>query len=556
MKQQTLQGCRILEISTTLATSYAAELLRQQGAYVEKQSTPHPFFCDAEKVLVPSTSPTHDWDIVLIDHTVWPSPYFGTALTIYIDFQPFQTGEERELQAKAGWLNERGNASPAIGGYPASMLVAAHIAFLVVCQLLEGRRESKVTIHVAEILKGALKGRLFTSEEQGIIPMMIAPTLDGHMFIGAPSDEQWAFLTRWAEINLPHCTTQSERRLQKRSVEEALSKWSASQLRQGLMVLGQTFRLPFASVQSHQEIAECPHHKSRGFIEQHHMSRSPWIMSKGLAAKQPFSFTNFQELRVVDLTAMWAGPYCTRLFADLGATVMKVEAPHRPDGIRGQSGTTPFFEELNRNKKSIVLDLYEEKDKALLLKLIQDSHIVVNNFSPRVMENFGLTDDVLQLHNPSIINASLSAFGQIGPYRDYVGYGSTLEAMGGIVAQTVDRTATPVLPLFSISDMMAGIVGALSIVLALYEQMTTKAAYTIDVSQYEVATMLAWVPYEHTANISCVKALCEDEAYLIEEKPNWWQRDDYAIRIERAPYFGEHTAFYKTKYFDEMRECT
>ncbi len=552
MKQQTLKGCRILELSTTHATSFAAELLRLQGAYVEKVSLKQPFFCDSQKVLTPSVQTVSEWDIVLTDNSMWRYACFPKAVTVFINFHSFQTGDERELQVKAGWLKEseqETSPSIAIGGFPASLLVAAHIAFVTVCQLLEGRRESTVVVHVASILASALHGRLFTKEEQEIVPMMLTPAVDGHLFIGAPSDEQWAFLTRWAQLDLPTCTTQFERRLQKSDIEASLSKWSLSQLRQELMTLGQTFRLPFANVQSHQEVIQCPQHKSRGFIEQQRIIRSPWIMSKGLAANQPFSFTSFKELQIVDLTAMWAGPYCTRLFADLGATVIKIEAPHRPDGIRGRSGSTPFFEELNRNKKSVVLDLNVEEDKEILLRLIEDSHIVVNNFSPRVMGNFGLTDDVLQLHNTSIIHASLSAFGQTGPYRDYVGYGSTLESMSGIVAQTLDHTGTPTLPLFSISDMLAGVMGAFSIVLALYEQTTTHAAYMIDVSQYEVATMVAWVPYKHTSDASCVKIMHKCDDNIIEETPISWQEQK-----GRAPYFGEHTTYYKTHYSKEKRD--
>jgi len=554
MTQQTLKGCRILELSTTLATSFAADLLRQQGAYVEKVCLNQTFFCDAQKELTSSIATRREWDIVLTDDLQWKSACFPQALTVFIDFQAFQTGDERELQVKAGWLKEsEQESSPSIatGGFPASLLVAAHIAFLTVCQLLEGRRNSTVVVHVASILASALHGRLFTMEEQEIVPMMLVPTVDGQLFIGAPSDEQWAFLASWAELDVPSCPTQSERRLQKSAINKALSNWSASQLRHELMMLGQTFRLPFASVQSNEEVLKCPQHKSRGFIQQQRIIRSPWIMSKGLAANQSFSFTSFKELQIVDLTAMWAGPYCTRLFADLGATVVKIEAPHRPDGIRGKSGSTPFFEELNRNKQSVVLDLNVEEDKEILLKLVEESHIVVNNFSPRVMGNFGLTDDVLQQQNASIIHAALSAFGQTGPYRDYVGYGSTLESMGGIVAQTVDHTGTPALPLFSISDMTAGVIGALSIALALYDQTTTNAAYKIDVSQYEVATMIASVPYEQTAVKPVI--LCDDN--IIEETPNWWQEEEETIRRVRAPYFGEHTANYKTKYANEKRDC-
>ena len=151
---------------------------------------------------------------------------------------------------------------------------------------------------------------------------------------------------------------------------------------------------------------------------------------------------------------------------------------------------SPFFRELNRNKTGIQLDLRLESDHQTLLDLVTTSDVLIENFSPRVMSNFGLQSEKLWMHKPDLTIVSLSAFGQTGPYRDFVGYGPTLEAMSGLASLTHYSNGNPWLPGFSLSDIAAGIHGAFALVASLFMKETDCKGLHIDLSQYEVACQL------------------------------------------------------------------
>lgn len=550
---KSLKGCNILEISTTNATSYAGKFLRQQGAYVEKFLLTEWFTYDYQKDILNKINDDRNWNLVLIDCFDQKRPIFKDIPTIYIDFQAFQHGDEYELQANCGWMSLTGNDTEhiKIGGNPASILIGSHIAFLAVCQLLE--QKSSFTIDVEKILLSALHGKIERVDVsigniqlyKENVPMNLAPTTDGYIFIGAPNDEQWDLLKQWAELKIQNTSTNDERLKLKSTIYHQLSNWSLNQNKMELMEVAQAFRLPFGSVQTYEEIIQCPQHTHRAFIKDDQISCAPWKESVGLAASQPFSFTSFKNLQILDLTAMWAGPYCSRLLADLGAKVVKIEAPHRPDGIRGKNGMSTLYKELNRNKYSVALDLRKPEEREVFLNIVKDSHIVLNNFSPRVMENFQLTPEYLTNYNDGLIYASLSAFGQTGPFRNFVGYGSTLESMGGIVAKTTSRNDKPILPGFSISDMTAGVIGAFAIVLAIFEQQSFRAMRSIDVSQYEVATLIAWENsnnklYNHKS-VSIKDIIAQKAASIIEDNENWWFQNNRDIKRFNASKLGEHT---------------
>lgn len=554
-----LYNCRIIVLTMTDATNYAAELLCHQGAYVKKIPLSHLKTNNQQAQLLHEILNNSKWDLLLIDCFEQVKLVYKNIPTIYVDYQSFQCGDEAELQSSYGWMALTGNESEAIkiGGSPASILVGCHIAFLSICQLLENGQP--FTINIENILLSALKGKIENvtctnsstvniQKRNDLVPMTIVPAIDGQIFIGAPSDEQWDFLMQWAEITIPNTSTNVERLKLRATIHHQLADWTSTQHKIELMDLAQSFRLPFASVQTHAEIIKCPQHQHREFIKDNQMSRSPWKGSVGLAASRPFSFTTFEKLQILDLTAMWAGPYCSRLFADLGANVIKIEASYRPDGIRSKAGISPFFTELNRNKYSITCDLRNQEEKEFFLNLVKESHIVVNNFSPRVMENFQLTPEDLENYNDGLIYASLSAFGQTGPYRNYIGYGSTLEAMGGIVAKTKKRNNEPILPGFSISDITAGVIAAFAIALSIYEQQFFTTMRTIDVSQYEVATMIAWENSCTKGQKLNTKSLEE----IISQKPscflktqNWWKQSHRDFQRLSAPTLGEHNHIFK-----------
>lgn len=144
--------------------------------------------------------------------------------------------------------------------------------------------------------------------------------------------------------------------------------------------------------------------------------------------------------RVVDLTAMWAGPLTTRLLAEAGAEVETVEAACRPDGLRG---TPTMFEHLAAGKRRHDLDLRQPDARAALLDLVADADVVVESFSPRVMPNFGLDAAALGAVNPDVLVVSMPAFAPGSPERDWVAYGTGVHAISGLGVDAGDRAWAP-----------------------------------------------------------------------------------------------------------------
>src|SRR5215475_8668006 len=134
----------------------------------------------------------------------------------------------------------------------------------------------------------------------------------------------------------------------------------------------------------------------------------------------------FSGLRVVDLTRVLAGPFCTLILAELGARVIKVENPDGGDDTRqfvpSWQGKSAYFLSLNRGKESIALDLHEALDRELLLSLVRAGDVLVENFRPGTLDRLGLGHDVLRAENPRLIHASISGFGQTGPWRSRPAY--------------------------------------------------------------------------------------------------------------------------------------
>jgi crotonobetainyl-CoA:carnitine CoA-transferase CaiB-like acyl-CoA transferase len=201
-------------------------------------------------------------------------------------------------------------------------------------------------------------------------------------------------------------------------------------------------------------------------------------------------------VRVLDLTAWQAGPVCAMLLGDFGADVIKVEAPQRLDGWRGAAGLmvdkaferNPLWNAVNRSKRGISLDLASDEGRRLFLRLVADADVVVENFTPRVLGNLGIGYDVLRATNPRVVVASLSGFGQTGPWRDYVAFAFPTEEVSGLAALTGVPGGPPVLQGQSVTDAMVGTMGTLAIVAALERRALTGEGDVIDLSQIEVLT--------------------------------------------------------------------
>ena len=201
-------------------------------------------------------------------------------------------------------------------------------------------------------------------------------------------------------------------------------------------------------------------------------------------------------VRVLELTANWAGPLAARHLADLGAEVIKIEAPDRPatrggrypggDPFRHHYNRAAYFNKMNRNKLAITLNLDDEAGREIFLKLVAESDVVLENNSPRVMRNFNLQYPVLRDVNPEIIMVSISGFGQTGPDRDYVAYGANVEASCGLAAATGyaddDR---PYRSTLFYADPVTGAHAAIAILAALHHRESTGEGQYVDMSLHE-----------------------------------------------------------------------
>lgn len=177
-----------------------------------------------------------------------------------------------------------------------------------------------------------------------------------------------------------------------------------------------------------------------------------------------------QGIRVIDLTRILAGPFCTMLLADMGADVVKIESAGG-DPIRSQGamvdGYSAYFEQFNRNKRSVVLDLYSDEGKAQLTSLLRDADVVVENYRPGVFAKMGFDEATLQALNPHLVTASVNGYGSSGPYADRPSFDFIAQAMSGFMAVNGDPDGPPRRAAPPISDLLAGLYCAFGVVCAI-----------------------------------------------------------------------------------------
>lgn len=193
------------------------------------------------------------------------------------------------------------------------------------------------------------------------------------------------------------------------------------------------------------------------------------------------------DIRVLDLSTVLAGPGCAKYLGDFGADVIKVERKGLGDTARNMGwrddvdGETFFFKNANRNKRFVELDLRDGDDAETLLKLVETSHILVENMRPGKMAKLGLGPDDLLARNPKLIIVSVTAFGQTGPYRDRPGFATLAEAMSGFAALNGDADGAPTLPPIALTDEVTALAGAFAAMVALH----SGVGQVVDVSLIE-----------------------------------------------------------------------
>jgi crotonobetainyl-CoA:carnitine CoA-transferase CaiB-like acyl-CoA transferase len=191
-------------------------------------------------------------------------------------------------------------------------------------------------------------------------------------------------------------------------------------------------------------------------------------------------------IRILDLTRIISGPYCTSILADMGAEVIKIETPREGDPVRHQGvirdGLSWYFANYNRNKKSVTLDLYSQEGKDILRQLIPSCDVVIENYRPGIMDKMGFGDEALKALRPDIIHCSINGFGTSGPYRDRPAFDFIAQAMSGFMSLNGGEDDPPMRAGPPISDLVAGMNGALGVLAALLRRERTGRGDSISVS--------------------------------------------------------------------------
>jgi crotonobetainyl-CoA:carnitine CoA-transferase CaiB-like acyl-CoA transferase len=204
-------------------------------------------------------------------------------------------------------------------------------------------------------------------------------------------------------------------------------------------------------------------------------------------------------IRIIDFTRALAGPYCTMLLADMGAEVVKIEMPGTGDDSRGWGppfvgSESAFYLSINRNKKSIALDLKQEAARDIALRLIGTADIVVEGNRPGVMKRLRLDYESVRRQNPALIYCSISAFGQTGPYAERAGYDQVLQGYGGIMGLTGEPDGRPLKVGVSITDLTTGMFAVIGIMTALYQRQQSGRGQYIDAAMLD--GQVSWLTYQ------------------------------------------------------------
>jgi len=196
-----------------------------------------------------------------------------------------------------------------------------------------------------------------------------------------------------------------------------------------------------------------------------------------------------EGVRILDLTRVLAGPYATMILADLGADVVKIEMPEIGDDSRHFGphikGESAYFMSINRNKRSMALNLKKEEGKKLFLKMIKKFDVVVENFRPGTMEKLGLGYDMLKTINPKLVYAATSGYGHTGPYSKRPAYDAVVQAMGGLMSITGELGGKPTRVGSSIGDITAGLFTTIAILTALTNRSTTGKGQKVDIAMLD-----------------------------------------------------------------------
>ncbi len=207
-----------------------------------------------------------------------------------------------------------------------------------------------------------------------------------------------------------------------------------------------------------------------------------------------------EGLKVIDLSRVLGGPYCSQMLADHGADIVKVEPPQgdetREWGPPFVHGLSAYFASLNRNKRSIALDLSKDEGREVLMRMLENADIVLENFKVGTMERWGIGPDVLQARFPRLVHARITGFGSDGPLGGMPGYDGAVQAWSGLLSVNGDPETGPVRVGVSIVDMVTGLNMAIGILMAVEERHRSGKGQFLEVTLYDAALSIL-LPYPH-----------------------------------------------------------
>ncbi len=458
------------------------------------------------------------------------------------------------MQAASGWVNTREPDRPPVqaGARIPEYVAGAHAALGALTALrikaaVPGR-PVEVDVSVFESLLSTLPYPMLMAERvksMGLptnakaAPMLgIVHAADGWIGINCLTGQHW--LDVCAMVGLPEFGEhQLAIMLGGPERDEFFAKaqpWLDQLNVDDIVELSQAMRIPGAPVTDGASILNCPQYAERGFFIESgsgggrftrpgapfRLSKTPALApapAPRLGATSPVgdeaieparaaaSVTDpalpFAGLKILDLSTFWAGAYLTCYFGAYGADVVKVESIQRPDGHRYSGALLregddwyergPLWQGTNLNKRDLTLDLNSEKGRELALRLAAEADVVVENFSPRVVEQFGLDYDSLVKVNPSIIMVRMPGFGLAGPWRDYVGWALNIEQLSGMSAVTGYPDGPPC-NLQGPADPIAGVHAGVALLAALGHRERTGEGQLIEVAQIEVGAAVTAEP--------------------------------------------------------------
>lgn len=456
------------------------------------------------------------------------------------------------IQAASGWVTTRDPARPPVqaGGRISEYVAGAYSALAALTGLRargDAGRVVEVDVSVLESLLSTLPYPMLMAERMRILalptntraaPMMgIVRAADGWIGINCLTGQHWLDLC--AMLGLPEYGDQ-QIAIMLGSPERAeffakAQPWLSERTVSDIVELSQAMRIPAAPVNDGAAALDCPQYVDRGFFvaaggrnwsfrrpgAAFRLSKTPALPPRpaprqGAAASTDVTPSDYLPadaasepaaplagLKVLDLTTFWAGAYLTCYLGAFGADVVKVESIQRPDGHR-YSGAwsyegdrryerTAMWQGTNLNKRDITLDLTSGRGRELARRLVREADVVVENFSPRVIEQFGLDYESLVRLKTDVILLRMPGFGLQGPWRDYVGWAFNIEAVSGMSAVTGYADGPPC-NLQGPADPIVAAHAGVALLAALEHRRRTGEGQLIEVAQIEVAACLAAEP--------------------------------------------------------------